>query len=460
MTDSRFRLGPTPSLALLTSIVVSLLAASSAPTPLYAVYQREWGFSPITTTVVFGVYALAVLAALLVFGRISDHVGRRPVLFAALAGQAVAMLVFARAGSVDALLTARVVQGVSTGAALGAIGAALLDIDRVRGAVANSFAPATGTATGALVSGLVVQYLPAPTRLVYLLLLAVLALQAVGVGVLAEPVRRRPGALAAMRPEIRLPRAARGPVAVAVPVLFAVWALAGFYGALAPAITATLVHSHSVVYGGLGLFVLAAAGALSVLLLRTAPTRTVMVLGVLTLIAGIAITLVSIGSGAGGTASVTGFFVGTAVAGFGFGSGFQGGIRLVVPVVEAHERAGVLSLLYVVSYLGMGVPAVVGGVLVVHGGGLLATAREYGAAVIVLAAAALAGLLLTGGRGRPAAPGRIVAVSAGGSGAGSAHGPAGAPVRAVGGPAGGRAAPREPVTAVVARTRSGERDES
>ncbi|WP_329133151.1 MFS transporter [Streptomyces sp. NBC_01476] len=394
----RLRFGPTASLTLLASIVVTLLAASSAPTPLYAVYQQEWGFSPITTTVVFGVYALAVLAALLVFGRVSDHIGRRPVLFAALAGQALAMVVFATAGSVDALLAARVIQGVSTGAALGAIGAGLLDIDRARGALANSFAPATGTATGALISGFVVQYLPAPTHLVYYLLLGLFALQAAGLLFLRESVTRKPGALAGMRPEIGLPKSARRPVAIAVPVLFAVWALAGFYGALAPGITAALVHSHAVVYGGLGLFVLAAAGAGSVLLLRNAPTRTVMALGVLALIAGVAITLVSIGSGAGGTASVTGFFAGTAVAGFGFGAGFQGGIRLVMPLVRPHERAGVLSLLYVVSYLGMGVPAVIGGVLVVHGGGLLDTAREYGIAVIVLAAAALAGLLLSGHR--------------------------------------------------------------
>ncbi|MFC4033518.1 MFS transporter [Streptomyces polygonati] len=417
--SSRLRLGPTASLVLLASIVVSLLAASSAPTPLYAVYQREWGFSPITTTVIFGVYALAVLAALLVFGRISDHIGRRPVLFAALAGQIVAMVVFAGAGSVDALLIARVVQGVSTGAALGAIGAGLLDIDRVRGAVANSFAPMSGTASGALVSGLIVQFLPSPTHLVYLLLLAVFVLQVLGVTLLRESVTRKPGALASMKPDIRLPRAARRPVAIAVPVLFAIWALAGFYGALAPSLTGVLLHSHAVVYGGLGLFALAGAGALSVLLLRGTSTRTAMVLGVVALIVGVAVTLLSVGSGGGGTASVVGFFIGTALAGFGFGGGFQGGIRLVVPVVEAHERAGVLSLLYVVSYLGMGVPAVIGGVLVVHGGGLLDTAREYGAAVIVLAAAALAGLLLSGRRAVRVRPGLVVA----GSGPAAASGP-------------------------------------
>ena len=76
------------ALYLLASIVVSLLAGSSAPTPLYAIYQAEWGFSPITTTIVFGIYAIAVLSSLLVFGKLSDHVGRRPVLLVALAVQA------------------------------------------------------------------------------------------------------------------------------------------------------------------------------------------------------------------------------------------------------------------------------------------------------------------------------------------------------------------------------------
>src|SRR5882757_1087084 len=115
------------------SITISFLAASSAPTPLYAVYQAEWGFDPITTTVVFGVYALAVLLGLLTLGKLSDHVGRRPVLLAALAAQAASMVVFATADGVSGLLVARVVQGLSTGAALGAIGAGMMDIDRPRG---------------------------------------------------------------------------------------------------------------------------------------------------------------------------------------------------------------------------------------------------------------------------------------------------------------------------------------
>ncbi len=121
--QATFRLSGRPALYLLASLIVSMLAASSAPTPLYATYQRLWGFSPITTTVVFGAYAVAVLCSLLVFGRLSDHVGRRPVLLVALAVQAIALVAFTTAGDVPELLAARIIQGVSTGAALGAIGA-------------------------------------------------------------------------------------------------------------------------------------------------------------------------------------------------------------------------------------------------------------------------------------------------------------------------------------------------
>lgn len=384
-------------MALLASILVSFLGSSSAPTPLYAVYQQHWGFSPITTTVVFGVYALAVLSSLLIFGRVSDQVGRRPVLVTALIVQALAMVAFISADSVGALLAGRVLQGLSAGAAVGAIGAGMLDLDARKGGFLNSFAPLMGTASGVLASGLIVQYLPAPTRLVYAVLLGIFVLQALAVLALKETVSRRPGALASMVPEFKLPRSARTSVAVAAPLMFAVWSLSGLYGALGPAITRTLLHSTSVLWGGLPLLVLAASAGLTVVLLRTATTRVMLPISISTLIAGVLITLLSIASG-GGASSAIGFFVGAAISGVGFGSGFQGGIRLVVPRVESRERAGVLSLLYVVCYVGLGVPAVIAGVLVVYGGGLTRTSEEYGVAVIVLALAALAVLVLSGRR--------------------------------------------------------------
>jgi MFS family permease len=159
-----------------------------------------------------------------------------------------------------------------------------------------------------------------------------------------------------------------------------------------------LLHSASVVYGGLSLFVLAGVAACSVLALNRAEPRRVLYLSIGALVAGVAVTLAAVSAD-----SAAGFFAGTAVAGVGFGGGFQGGIRLVVPLAGERERAGVLSLLYIVSYLGLGVPAVIAGVLVTEVNGLLETAREYGSAVIVLAAVALAGLLLHRPKQAPAA---------------------------------------------------------
>ena len=113
----------------------------------------------------FGVCALAVLVSLLTFGKLSDRIGRRPVLLTGLALQALAMVLFATAGGLGTLLDARIVQGVATGAVLAAVGGAMLDLDQRRGALANSSAPGAGTAVGVLVSALAIQYLPAPTHL-------------------------------------------------------------------------------------------------------------------------------------------------------------------------------------------------------------------------------------------------------------------------------------------------------
>ncbi|SCL55856.1 MFS transporter [Micromonospora chersina] len=380
------RLTPNVALLLLASIIVSFVAASTAPSPLYGIYQARWHFSPITTTVVFAVYSAAVLATLLTVGKLSDHVGRRPVLLAAIAVQMISLVIFVLAGGVPTLLAARVVQGVAAGAATGAAAAAMLDIDRSRGTLANSISPGIGTGVGALLSALLVQYLPAPTRLVYLVLLVVLLVQGVGVVLMAETVTPMAGALRSLRPEIRLPRAVRGPMLVVAPVVFAVWALAGFFGALGPALVRALMNS-SIVAGGLSIFIFAVFGSAAILVLRDRPARTVMLTGITALVIGMIITLVSVSAD-----SIAGFFVGLAFGGVGFGGGFQGSLKTVTPLVEAHERASVLSLLYIVSYVGFGLPTVIAGFLVVHGGGLRRTAEEYAVAVIVLAAVALLGL--------------------------------------------------------------------
>lgn len=377
---------------LLTSILVTLLASSSAPTPLYATYQAHWGFSPVTVTLIFGVYAVAVLASLLVVGSLSDHVGRRPVLIGALLAQAVVMLLFAFAGGVDVLLLARVLQGLATGAAVGAIGAGLVDLHPGRGAIANAAGAMSGTASGALGSALLVQLLPAPTKLVYLVLLVLFLLQAAGVAAIAETSSRAPGIRRALRPTIAVPARVREALLIAAPSLIAVWALAGFYGSLGPSLAAQVARSGSTVLGGAALFALAASGALTILLFhRTAPQRFALV-GNGLVILGVAIVLWSVTA-----TSVVGFFAGTVIAGAGFGAGFQGGLRAIVSLAGPAERAGVISVSYIICYLAMGLPAILAGVLVVHST-VTRTAQEFGIAVIALAAITAFGTILSARR--------------------------------------------------------------
>jgi MFS family permease len=385
---------------LLASITVSFLAGSSAPTPLYPVYQAMWGFSPIVVTVIFGIYAIAVLLSLLFAGRLSDHLGRRPVLIAAIAAQALTMILFATAGSTAQLVVARVLQGLAAGAALGAVGAGMIDLHKTRGATANAVAPAFGTASGGLVAGFMVQYLPAPTHLVYVFLGVVFVLQGIGVVLMQDTISPQPGALASLKPQFRLPRAVREPLLLSLPVLVAVWALASFYGALAPALVRGLLGSSSALLGGLALFALAASAGVAVLALQQQEPRFMMTFGACALAAGVGLTVWTLPYH-----SLILFFLGSIVAGVGFGTGFQGAVRSIVPHAAPHERAGVLSIIFIVSYLALGAPAVVAGVLLARHGDILGTARDFGLVVMTLALLAVLATVLRAVTRRPSRTG-------------------------------------------------------
>ncbi|KTS70695.1 MFS transporter, partial [Pseudomonas oryzihabitans] len=237
-------------LTLLGALLLSFLAASSAPTPLYASYQHAWGFSTFWLTWVFAVYAFTLLAALLVGGRLSDHLGRRPVILGALVLEAGSMLLFHQAQGLADLVVARAVQGLATGIATSALGAALLDVDRERGPWLNSLAPLLGMAVGALGCGLLVEFAPAPLQLVYRLFLAFFVVQGLLLLRLPDTLARRPGLLAALRPQLAVPPQARAMLWRVLPLELAVWAVGGFYLSLMPGLIKAATGSSSILVGG------------------------------------------------------------------------------------------------------------------------------------------------------------------------------------------------------------------
>ncbi|UUN90642.1 MFS transporter [Pseudomonas extremorientalis] len=375
------------SLVFLAITLLTFLAASSAPTPLYHLYQEGLHFSAGMLTLIFGVYALSLLAALLTVGSLSDHLGRKPVIFAALLLNMLAMLLFINEGSVAWLIAARTLQGFATGMATAVLGAALLDTDRQQGPLVNSVAPLLGMACGAMGSSLLVEYAPLPTQLIYWALLALMLLQALYVWRLPETVSRIPGALASLRPTLHVPPQARRALWLSLPVDIAVWAMGGFYLSLAPSLVRAATGSTSNLIGGGLVAVLTLSGALMIFTLRNRAADKVLRLGAGLLAIGVTLILTAVHS-----ASLALFFIATLIAGSGFGAGFLGALRSVVPLALPHERAGLMSAFYVLSYLAFCLPSLLAGNLI-RSFGLIATTDGYGAVLILLALGALVALL-------------------------------------------------------------------
>jgi predicted MFS family arabinose efflux permease len=381
------RLGPRLSFWLLAATLGLLLFASSAPSPLYVVYQAEWHFSPITLTSVFAVYALALLASLVIAGSVSDHVGRRPTLLFALAIELVGMLLFAEAQGVGWLFVARIVQGVATGIAMGTISASLLDLEpdeRPRlGATLGVAAPLAGLALGALAAGLLVQYAPDPTRLVFWLLAGAFVLAIVVAGVVPETVEQSGPWAHSLRPRLAIPPSVRGDFVRAIPCLIATWALGGLILSLGPSVMAGVLGNTSHVIGALPIFIMAGISAVASVRLREAHPKATAQAGLTALAAGVALVLVAISRDSTGL-----FLAATAIVGLGFGPAFGGAFRTLSSQAPIDQRAGLVSSILAVAYLAFSLPAVAAGAAVTPLG-LRQTTEIYGATLIAVAMVAL-----------------------------------------------------------------------
>src|SRR5215213_133511 len=302
-------------------------AASTAASPLYRVYEDKFSFAPTTLTLLFTVYIVVLLGTLVLFGSVSDYTGRRMVMLASLAVGAAGCGLFLIAHGVGLLFAARALQGVAVGLISGAASAALFDLQSDGGAapVVSSAAPTGGQALGALGASVLAQYAPAPTHLVWWLLLGAFVIGIPAVLAMQEPGRARPGAAASLRPRVIVPREAKGAFAMVAPGLVGVWALGGFYLSLGPSLAAQILHSQNLLWGGVLIFLLTGLGAVASAAFRKTDPPTVMLGGCLALAAGALVTFAAIET----TTSAV-LLLGTAVAGLGFGPAFMGAYRSLV----------------------------------------------------------------------------------------------------------------------------------
>ena len=382
------RLAPPLDFALVAGIIALALFASATPSPLYADYAASWHFSTPVLTAVYAVYAIGVLTTLLLIGRLSDEVGRRPVLIGSLIALLAATVLFMLAQSVVWLFAARGLQGLATGAAIAAAGAAMLDLqprgDAVQAGLVNGVGSALGIGAGAAISSVLVQELPDPRVTPFVLLFVLFAVALAGTLALRESVMRteRPR-LRPQRPQV--PRAIRPTFVLASLGVIASWSIGGLYLALAPSLAAQLFDTDSHLAGGAAVLAIAGPGGLAQLVFHRLSARTAMGAGSLVLAAGMAATVGSLS-----TDSVPLFFGASIVTGAGFGVAFMGAIRSVSAAAPADQRAAVMSAFYVVAYLALSVPTLIAG-LVVPSLGIEPTFRIFGSVVVAIAIATALG---------------------------------------------------------------------
>ncbi|QEC46421.1 MFS transporter [Baekduia soli] len=340
----------------------SIFTASGAPIPLYELYRRTEGLTKADLSFTAVSYFLAAMVALLMFGRVSNVVGRRPVALAALALAAAGTLVLLHVTSASPLIVGRTLQGLGCGLASSAIAAYIVDSAPRRpawlGAAVSAGGPMVGITLGAVSSGALAEYGPHPRTLVFWIVLGLLAISAAMVVAGPETAVRTAGPGASLRPDVRVPPAVRRLLPAAACVFVATWALGGFYQAFGPTITSDQLDTHNtLVLGALFAAFIApsAAGALVSGRLAPAPTQR---LGMGVFMAGVVLMLISLHLG-----RIAPFLVATMILGAMQGVTFSASTRSLLTHTAPADRAGVMSTIYIIAYTGTAVPALVAGQL-------------------------------------------------------------------------------------------------
>lgn len=337
-----------------------VMLGTTLPTPLYPLYEQHYGFGALMTTIIYAVYAVGVLAALLLVGAASDTVGRRPLLLAGLAASVLSTVLFVTNAGLVVLFAGRVLSGISAGIFTGTATVALVELSsparRQQVGILATAVNMFGLGCGPLLAGLLAAWLPAPLNVPYLAAL-VLLLPACGLlWFLPETVRDRGGRWPRPR-RPRVPAQARAVFIPASTVAFAAFGAFGLVAAVEPTFLRTLLHLPSPALAGLIVFAMFAGSALGQMALTRLAGRAALPIGCGVLILGLA--------GIGIGLAVESFLLlvlGTIVVGLGQGITFSSGIAAISAASPPDQRAETVSTFFVVAYIAISIPAVLVGV--------------------------------------------------------------------------------------------------
>ena len=361
------------------SVAGLALWASGAPSVVYPLYAEEWQLQPSVTTAIFAIYPIVLVPVLIVFGNLSDVIGRRAVILMGLAALAAGAIAFGLAPDLTWVFIGRALMGVGVGLSLSPATAAMVEFGGRDGArrasSATTAATATGLALATIVGGALVQYAPAPLHLSFWVLTAVTVV--VGGFAYFLPRHTRDEDAGRWRPRLpRMPREERGAFTAGTLGISAAYAMGAIFLALGAQIARDLVRSDNAFLDGAIISLSAVTIGVVAVLARPLSPRLAVTLGPVLAIVGLGLLIV-----AGLDHSLPAFIASSLVAGAGYSLMFSGGLGLVTSSAPAHHRAAVISAAYVVGYLVQAVAALGLGVLATTVG--LQFALELGAPIIL-----------------------------------------------------------------------------
>lgn len=371
------------------------LGVSGVPAPLYGIYESTWHLSPLSTTIVFAVYAVAALAAVLVSGRISDVIGRKPVLIGAIVALLIGLGVFLLADNMAMLLVARVIHGAAVGSIVVASAAALLDLRPLHGTRSGQHSGVAfniGMTVAIVGSALLAQYAPHPLRTPYAVVAVICVIIGAAVLALREPhTARSAGPVRISKPAV--PPEIRSEFWFAALGAMASWSVLGVLLSLYPSLAAHETHIDNLVFAGGVVGVTAFAAAIAQLAATRVPARTAAIVGDIGMALSLALTVPFLM-----THSWPLVFVAAALLGATFGLGFGGSLRHLSTIVPAGRRGETMSAFYLLAYTAMAVPTIAAGWAATRWP--LATVFPWFAGFVAAAclAAAAVGLLTTRSR--------------------------------------------------------------
>ncbi|MFW3171590.1 MFS transporter [Geodermatophilus sp. CPCC 206100] len=373
-----------------------LTTGANLATPLYRLYGAEFGFSSLVVTALFAVYSIAVIPSLLVFGPLSDVIGRRGILLAAVVVAALASVCFALADGVGQLFAARILQGLALGAVQGTATAALIDQeprgDRFRAARVATAANLSGSAAGPLVGGLLAQY-TSPGLVIPFLLEAVLLGVAFGALLLLVPPSPAPGGRWRPRRPAVPPGLGRLFSAAALTAALS-WAVTSLFLALLPSYLAQQLGAGNAALAGVAVSLMLGLAAGAQPALRRLGTARAQAVGLGLLLVGTLGLLV-----AAGIASLPVLLLACVVSGLGHGLTFGAALAEVSEASPANRRGELISAFQVVAFLGSGIPVVGVGAMAEYGD-LLSAVQVFVVVTSIGCLGALAALVLRSRRRR------------------------------------------------------------